>query len=105
MAKSLFSPSWYRVAELKLRLRRHAQIHRQKFRGEIWYVLQDHQTGRFHRLSASANLMISLMDGYCGFYMAQTSNNLSRDYGISREAQDAFALESQRRAAHAIAAG
>ncbi|MBA1141284.1 PqqD family peptide modification chaperone [Mesorhizobium neociceri] len=63
MAKSLFSPSWYRVAELKLRLRRHAEIHRQKFRGEIWYVLQDHQTGRFHRLSASANLMISLMDG------------------------------------------
>lgn len=63
MTKSLFSPSWYRVAELKLRLRGHAQIHRQKFRGETWYVLQDHQTGRFHRLSASANLMISLMDG------------------------------------------
>lgn len=63
VTKSLFSPSWYRVAELKLRLRRHAQIHRQSFRGEIWYVLQDHQTGRFHRLSPSANLMISLMDG------------------------------------------
>ncbi|MGB3416086.1 MAG: PqqD family peptide modification chaperone [Mesorhizobium sp.] len=63
MAKSLFSPSWYRVSELKFRLRRHAQIHRQSFRGEIWYVLQDHQTGRFHRLSSSANLMISLMDG------------------------------------------
>ncbi len=63
MAKTLFSPSWYRVAELRLRLRRHAQIHRQSFRGEVWYVLQDHQTGRFHRLSASANLMISLMDG------------------------------------------
>lgn len=63
MAKSLFSSSWYRVAELKLRLRRHAQIHRQQFRGETWYVLQDHQTGRFHRLSASSNLMISLMDG------------------------------------------
>jgi acetyl-CoA acetyltransferase family protein len=31
--------------------------------------------------------------------MAQTSNNLARDYGISREEQDAFALESQRRAA------
>ncbi|MEO8502532.1 MAG: thiolase family protein [Acidobacteriota bacterium] len=50
-------------------------------------------------------LMISLMDGYCGFYMAQTSNNLSRDYGISREAQDAYALESQRRTAAAVAAG
>ncbi len=50
-------------------------------------------------------LMVSLMDGYCGFYMAQTSNNLARDYSISREEQDAYALESQRRAAAAIAAG
>lgn len=63
MARSLFSPSWYRVAPLKLRLRSHAEIHRQRFRGEVWYVLQDHQTGRFHRLSPSANLMMSLMDG------------------------------------------
>jgi len=63
VTKSLFSPSWYRVADLRLRLRRHAQIHRQMFRGDVWYVLQDHQTGRFHRLSPSANLMISLMDG------------------------------------------
>ncbi|MEJ6783717.1 peptidase M50 [Aminobacter sp. Piv2-1] len=63
MAKSLFSPSWYRVADLRLRLRSHAQIHRQRFRGEVWYVLQDHQTGRFHRLSPSSNLFIALMDG------------------------------------------
>ncbi len=63
MARSLFSPSWYRVAPLRLRVRSHAEIHRQRFRGEVWYVLQDHQTGRFHRLSPSANLMISLMDG------------------------------------------
>jgi putative peptide zinc metalloprotease protein len=63
MARSLFSPSWYRVADLKLRLRSHAQIHRQQFRGEVWYVLQDHQTGRFHRLSPSSNLFVSLMDG------------------------------------------
>ncbi len=63
MASSLFSPSWYRVAPLRLRLRGHAQIHRQRFRGQVWYVLQDHQTGRFHRLSPSANLMMSLMDG------------------------------------------
>jgi acetyl-CoA acetyltransferase family protein len=47
----------------------------------------------------------SLLDGYCGFYMAQTSNNLARDYGITREEQDAFAAESQRRANAAIDAG
>ncbi|HEX7186336.1 MAG TPA: thiolase family protein [Thermoanaerobaculia bacterium] len=43
-------------------------------------------------------LMVALMDTYCGCYMAQTSNNLARDYGISRQEQDEFALLSQKRA-------
>jgi acetyl-CoA acetyltransferase family protein len=47
------------------------------------------------------NLLESLLDSYCGFFMAQTSNNLARDYGIGREEQDRYALESQRRAAAA----
>ncbi|MFL6202368.1 MAG: thiolase family protein [Thermoanaerobaculia bacterium] len=46
-------------------------------------------------------LMVALMDSYCGFYMAQTSNNLARDYGISRQEQDEFAILSQRRAGEA----
>ncbi|GMU65812.1 MAG: acetyl-CoA acetyltransferase [Acidobacteriota bacterium] len=50
-------------------------------------------------------MMESLLDGYCGFYMAQTSNNLARDYSITREEQDAFAAESQARALAAIDAG
>jgi acetyl-CoA acetyltransferase family protein len=49
-------------------------------------------------------LMVALMDSYCGCYMAQTSNNLARDYGISREEQDRFALQSQQRTAAAISA-
>jgi len=50
-------------------------------------------------------LMVALLDTYCGYYMAQTSNNLARDYGIGREEQDAFALGSQQKAVAAIAAG
>jgi acetyl-CoA acetyltransferase family protein len=50
-------------------------------------------------------MMESLLDGVCGFYMAQTSNNLARDYGISREEQDFFAARSQARALAAIEAG
>ncbi|MCP4203777.1 MAG: thiolase family protein [bacterium] len=50
-------------------------------------------------------LMASLLDPYCGCYMAQTSNNLARDYGISRQEQDEFALRSQQRAAAAWEAG
>lgn len=63
MTTSLYSPSWYRVAGLKPRLRSHVEIHRQHFRGEVWYVLQDHATGRFQRFTPAVYLLIGLMDG------------------------------------------
>lgn len=63
MTASLYSPSWHRVARLKPRLRAQAEMHRQVFRGEVWYILQDHQTGRFHRLSPAARHATCLMDG------------------------------------------
>jgi putative peptide zinc metalloprotease protein len=55
--------NWYRVADLKPRLRAHAQIHRQRFRGETWYVLQDHQSGHFFRVSPAANMILCFLDG------------------------------------------
>jgi putative peptide zinc metalloprotease protein len=60
---SLFSASWYRVADLKPRLRSHARIHRHLYRGETWYVLQDLASGRSHRFSPTSYLVIGLMDG------------------------------------------
>src|SRR5262249_27468422 len=39
------------------------------------------------------------------YSMGETAENVAQRYGISREDQDAFAAESQRRAADAIAAG
>jgi len=63
MSDTLFSSSWYRVAEVRPRLRSHAVIHRHRYRGQVWYVLQDRSSGRFHRFSPSANLVIGLMDG------------------------------------------
>jgi len=63
MADSLFSSSWYRVADLKPRLRGHAKVHRHDYRDEVWYVLQDHLSGKFHRFSEAANQVIGLMDG------------------------------------------
>ena len=44
------------------------------------------------------SLFVALRDSYCGCYMAQTSDNLSRKYGITRQAQDEFALRSHERA-------
>ncbi len=63
MSQSLFSTSWYRVAAIRPRLRNHAQIHRHIYRGGVWYVLQNHSTGKFHRFTPVANLIIGLMDG------------------------------------------
>jgi putative peptide zinc metalloprotease protein len=60
---ALFSPAWYRVAELKLRLRRHTRIHRHIYRGRTWYVLQDRMTGQFHRFTPEAFELIGRMDG------------------------------------------
>ena len=63
MSGSLFSQSWYRVAELKPQLRSHSQIHRQHYRGELWYVLQDDIGGKFSRLSPEAMMIVEMMDG------------------------------------------
>jgi putative peptide zinc metalloprotease protein len=63
MEKSFYSSSWYRIADMKPRLRNHARIHRQHFRGQLWYVLQDPASGRFHRFTPAAYLVMSLMNG------------------------------------------
>ncbi len=63
MSSSVFSSSWYRVADLVPRLRPHAEIHRVRFRGVRWYLLQDHTSGRFHRFSPAAHTLIGLMNG------------------------------------------
>jgi putative peptide zinc metalloprotease protein len=63
MTGALFSPTWYRVANLKLRLRRHSKIHRHTYRGRIWYVLQDRMTGQYHRFTPEAYELIGRMDG------------------------------------------
>lgn len=61
--ESLFSASWYRVADLKPRIPSHAKIHRHRYRGEPWYVLQDEASGRAHRFTPGSYLVIGLMDG------------------------------------------
>lgn len=63
MAETLFSQSWYRVEGIRFKLRNHADIHRHEYRGELWYVLQDHVTGQFHRFSPEAYQIIGRLDG------------------------------------------
>jgi len=60
---NLYSPSWYRVAELRPRLRGHVRIRRHHYRGELWYVLEDRVSRRLHRFNPAAHYVIGLIDG------------------------------------------
>ena len=58
-----FSESWYRVKNLRVKLRPGAQISRQFYRGERWYVVRDPAGNQFHRLSDPAYRFVGLLDG------------------------------------------
>ncbi len=63
MAEQLLSPTWYRVAPLRPRIRSHVRIRRHEYRGERWYVLEDRISRRTHRFNPAAYLIVGLMDG------------------------------------------
>lgn len=50
-ADSLFSPNWFRVAQLHPQLGGHVQVRRQPSRDTLWYLFTDTATGRQHRLN------------------------------------------------------
>jgi len=62
-AGGFYSSSWYRVAEFRPRLAEGVGINRHRYRGAVWYVIDDRKSGRAHRFSPSAYLFIRLMDG------------------------------------------
>jgi putative peptide zinc metalloprotease protein len=63
MANDLYSPHWYRIAELHPKLRAHVHMQRQNMRGQPWYLLSDPSEGRHFRLNASAYRFVGLCDG------------------------------------------
>ncbi|MGB7160075.1 MAG: efflux RND transporter periplasmic adaptor subunit [Tepidisphaeraceae bacterium] len=58
-----FSESWYRVKDLRAKLRPSTQISRQYYRGDRWYVVRDPAGNQFHRLSDAAYRFVGLLDG------------------------------------------
>jgi acetyl-CoA C-acetyltransferase len=62
-----------------------------------------------HRMGNVTLVDAMYRDGFtcsvCGMIMGETAEVLASQYGITREQSDAYALESQRRAQAAIAAG
>ncbi|MFI5197976.1 MAG: thiolase family protein [Thermoanaerobaculia bacterium] len=70
------------------------------------FVIRGARTGlRLGQGKLEDSLLSGLTDSVPGLAMAQTSDNVARRCGISREEQDAYAFESQRKAADARARG
>jgi len=58
-----FSESWYRVANIRPRLRATVQIYRQHYRGQMWHVVRDPSSNQFFRLNEPAYRFVGLLDG------------------------------------------
>ncbi len=62
-AAPLQSSLWYRVSGLRPHLLARARLHRHRYRGELWYLLQDPASGKVHRFTPAARLVLAAMDG------------------------------------------
>ncbi len=62
--ESLFSPNWFRVADLHPLLGGHVQVRRQPSRDALWYVFSDTSTGRQHRLNDVAYQFAGRCNGH-----------------------------------------
>ncbi|MBE0616169.1 MAG: hypothetical protein IH604_21070 [Burkholderiales bacterium] len=63
MSEGFLSSSWYRIAPLRPVLKSQARIRRHRFRGHVWYVVQDLASGRFNRFTPPTYQLLALMDG------------------------------------------
>jgi acetyl-CoA C-acetyltransferase len=71
------------------------------------YVLPKARTGLRlgHAQLQDSVIQDGLWDAFNDYHMGVTAENLAREYGISRELQDAWALSSQQKARRAIDSG
>jgi putative peptide zinc metalloprotease protein len=63
VTRPTFSETWYRVAELKPKLRSTVQTYRQHFRGKTYHVIQDPTSNQYFRLDDAGYYFTGLLDG------------------------------------------
>jgi acetyl-CoA C-acetyltransferase len=73
------------------------------------YLIESEDARWGHKMGNFTLVDAMYRDGFtcsvCGLIMGETAEVLARQYGITREASDAYALETQRRAAAAVREG
>ncbi len=84
-------PLLYRESAAK----KFGKLARTKGMGDRVAAMLDFRPGDF---SPVIGLQLGLTDPVCGLNMGETAENVARDFGISREEQDQFALRSHQRA-------
>jgi putative peptide zinc metalloprotease protein len=86
MSGVLLSTHWYRVAGLRPRLRPHLRLFRHRYRQERWFVLRDPASGKSHRFTPGARLILNGMDG--NFSVAELWAAAQRQLGERAPTQD-----------------
>lgn len=61
--KNTFHESWYKVADLQLRVHVSLKISRQNYRNKIWYIIRDPGNNNFFRVNTAAYQFIAFLDG------------------------------------------
>ena len=61
MKGSLFSDSWYKVANIKVSLLDAVDVQKQFYRGELWYVLKDRFNNSHFKVTAEAYTFIAML--------------------------------------------
>jgi len=58
-----FHEAWYRVSGLRPRLLSPVRAHRQRFRGQTWYILDNPANDQYSRISEEAYRFVGLLNG------------------------------------------
>lgn len=61
---SLESAVWERLLKIKPSLPRHAQIQQRYYGDDLWYILNDKSSGKFHRFNVTAYQLLGFMNGH-----------------------------------------
>lgn len=59
--EKIFHDSWYRISDQRITIRPSVRIHRQTYRGELWFVLHDPFTNQFFRFPPEVYEFIARM--------------------------------------------
>ena len=80
------SPDWYRVEDLRPRLRPDTRVARHVYLGRPWYVISDATGGKVHRVTPAAYAVIGAFDGKRS--VGETWDEAVREHGEDAPTQD-----------------